>query len=153
MLLKQWNALVLPILPMVDLRRDPACAEHLAHHLCTQKGRLFPDTKSQMIQLALQLTAGSEGQPIPKVNLHVPLPESKAAALSGSGASVFVQLFEQLHGKHDLIASAGRTEVQLWRVHMTGEGASVLWTDGQDAGGMYRASISKLCDELQSTSA
>jgi|EP01047_Picozoa_sp_COSAG01_P017610 hypothetical protein len=47
-------------------------------------------------------------------------------------------------GKHALCS----TQKQLWRIQTRGAGANIFWTDGTDAGGHFRASISKLCEDL-----
>jgi hypothetical protein len=99
-----------------------------------------------MIELCLQATAVA-GSVIPELSLHVPLPGKVVDVRD----TVFEQLFAQLHDRHALISCRRQgSEAQLWSIAMTGEGARVLWTDGTDAGGMFRASISKLCEELQS---
>eukprot|EP01046_Picozoa_sp_COSAG06_P011451 COSAG06_NODE_654_length_13350_cov_72.384499_10_plen_1253_part_00 len=138
LLLLRWNKIVERCIPMLNLQQHCVVrSDHIAHRLCRSKGRLLPDVKANLIKLAIKFTAGSNSQP--RINLHVGLPDTKPP-----GRSVFEQLFEQLYNKHSLRG----TESQLWRVNPSGPGVGVYWTDGTDAGGHFRASVSKLCEDL-----
>ena len=117
----------------------------MAHRLCVSKGRLLPSYKEEIIGQALQLTKSTGS--VPNLNMTVPLPGSKEAE---THVGVFEEFYSQIHGKHSLRAArGGGSETQLWKVRMHGAGATALWTDQQDAGGMYRASVGQLCEHLQ----
>ena len=140
MLLKRWNQIVEKSIPMINLQQENVeSSDHLAHYLCRSKGRLLPDVKARLLNLAITLTAGPRGQPT--INLQVGLPgDSKCT-------SAFEQLYAQLFNSDSLRGK----DSQLWRVEPHGDGVGAFWTDGTDAGGHFRASVSKLCEDLCST--
>ena len=138
----EYNALVAPVLPLVDLRQFDT-EGHLAHILCVCKGRLFPDTKERLVEVGLDLT--KTNTEVPQVKLTELLPGSGEAQASDS---VFEQLFRQLHGKASLLSTEGRpSEGRLWQTELTNGRAQ--WTDGTDLGGMFRHSTTMLCADLR----
>ena len=112
----------------------------LAHRLCVRKGRLLPGTKE-----FYHKCTGADGRrsSVPQVKMHVPLPGGD------KGDGVFVDFFRQLYPKHTLTSYRSHgSEAQLWKVRMVGPGAEAMHTDTTDAGGWYRTSVSKLCQDL-----
>ena len=140
-LLTEYNSLVEPALPMVDLRQFTQEGT-LAHTLCVCKGRMFPDTKERLIQLGLSLTDSNTS--VPHVSLTFPIPGSKEQEEKDS---VFEQLFKQLHGKASLRTTMG--EGRLWKTDLEGTATRAMWMDGTDAGGMFRSSVATLCYDLR----
>lgn len=139
-LLKEYNALVEPALLCLDLRQFDEEGS-LAHTVCVCKGRILPDTKNRFIEQGIKMTE-SDGR-VPDVSLTFPMPDSKEHA---ENDSVFEQLFKQLHGKASLRTTTG--EGRLWRTGLTGT-SQAMWTDGTDAGGMFRSSVAILCSDLR----
>eukprot|EP01045_Picozoa_sp_COSAG04_P011031 COSAG04_NODE_696_length_11062_cov_47.390769_10_plen_1261_part_00 len=143
MLLREWNDIVSPALPLIDLRLFEV-EGHIAQQLLICKGRLLPATKDALIDRALELSATSE--PLPTVSLNIAAPDAE----DGKVEPAFEQLFSQLHGKYPLTNTNKEVgEGQLWEVRMRGEGAAAF-TDATDIGGHFRTSLRLLCSDLQS---
>ena len=140
--LREWNDIVRPALPLIDLRLYEV-EEHISHSLCLSKGRLLPGTKAALIDRALKLSGSSKS--IPRVTINF-----QGAGAEGTVESTFEQLFESLYSKHPLTnTNTEEGEGQLWEVRMTGDGATAF-TDTTDIGGHFRTSLRKMCADLQS---
>jgi hypothetical protein len=143
LLLREWNRLILPALPLIDLRLFEE-GGHMANQLCISKGRLLPSTKDDMIGRALALSSSSERLPNVTINIAAPGVDP--------GESVFEQCFRQLRIYPLTNTNKEQGEGQLWKVRLQGDGVAAF-TDTTDVGGHFRTSIRMLCNDLASATA
>jgi len=133
------NVRILSVLPMVDFSQALS-PWSLAHRLSALSHLIFLEIKNIAWTHILQQTATGRGH---YVNIN--LPRAKKAQERGDTSgrkSVFFQLYLQLHFvKPSLLRVDGGSRP--WVVSYAGFG-------GQDAGGLFRDSVSTLCTELQS---
>jgi hypothetical protein len=145
-LLREWNTLVQPALPLIDLRVHSDEVSDACLLLCQSKGRLMPDTKQRLISALLkqaELSSSRRGGSIPHVSLDIAAPGQE-----GTVDCVFEQLFAQLYRQHPLDKTEERAgEGQLWQVALRG-GGTVAFTDTTDVGGHFRTSIRTMCEDL-----
>ena len=147
MLLREWNAIIRPALPLIDLRMHADEVGQACLLLCQSKGRLLPETKHGLIRTLLkQLSSRRRPTSIPQVKLEIAAPGQE-----GSVDNVFEQLFKQLHRRHPLAHTEERAgEGQLWEVSLRG-GGTAAFTDTTDVGGHFRTSIRTMCEDLITT--
>lgn len=137
MLLLEWNAVIEPALPLIDLRAHDGEIGESCLLLCQTKGRLLPDTKNKLIRALLKTLSCDSRRSVPRVELSIAAPGQE-----GSVDSVFEQIFAQLHRRHSLTHTEKRDseEGQLWQVALRGEGTAAF-TDTQDIGGHFRYAL------------
>lgn len=138
-MLRLFNLRLANIFSLIDFSQSQI-SWSLASSLFEIKGYIFTKTKMAMWLSILARTSSRSGSNNVRLNRH----SSHKAREKGDPEckrSVFGQLFQQLHFiPPDRLRGTGQT----WRVELVAEG-------GQDAGGVFRDSISHLCTDLQST--
>lgn len=136
-LIQLVNRKLADVLPLLDLSQA-GNDWSLAHRLSRLSAMIFVEVKTRALQAILRDTS-TGGCAYIRVNR----PKATRAAAKGETdgrKSVFGQVFLQLNFVRP---AALRTERRPWQVVYEGEG-------GQDAGGLFRYSVSHLCEDLQS---
>jgi len=131
------NIRIVKVLPMVDFSQALS-PWSLAHRLSSLSHLIFLEIKNVAWMHILHQTSTGRGH---YVNLNQPRAMKAQERGDRSGRkSVFFQLYLQLHF---IKPSVLRTESRPWVVSYQGFG-------GQDAGGLFRDSVSTICSELHS---
>jgi len=131
------NVRIMSVLPMVDFSQALS-SWSLAHRLSMLSHLIFLEIKNIAWTHILQQTSTGRGH---YVNINRPRALKAQERGDRSGRkSVFFQLYLQLHF---IKPSVLRTENRPWVVSYQGFG-------GQDAGGLFRDSVSTVCSELHS---
>eukprot|EP00742_Colponemidia_sp_Colp-10_P007630 GILJ01008224.1.p1 GENE.GILJ01008224.1~~GILJ01008224.1.p1 ORF type:complete len:2318 (+),score=345.48 GILJ01008224.1:234-6956(+) len=138
--LKALNSRVAFLLPLLDLSTVDETWK-LSHRLCLLKARIFWTVKSEIWNKVLRTTMTSEDMP------RIQLDRVKASRLLLKGTpdtefnkSLFAQAYHQLT---KIDPERLRQSSRAWKAEFRGEG-------GEDAGGLFRESITHVCSELQS---
>jgi HECT-domain (ubiquitin-transferase)/Concanavalin A-like lectin/glucanases superfamily len=138
-MLRNFNLHLEHVFGLIDFSQSHI-AWSLASALFAVKGFVFTRTKMAMWNVILQNTR-SRGHGAVNVRINrIQSMKSRGRGDPECRRSVFGQLFQQLHF---VAPETLRRHDQTWRVDLVAEGA-------QDAGGVFRDSISNLCEELQS---
>jgi len=137
-LLQLINLRLEPVISLVDFSQ----ATHewsLAHRLSSMNSFIFMEVKIQAWATVLRQTNTGQG-----AYISVNRPKALKARMKGGDnalrKSVFGQIYRQLHF---IRPSQLRTDRRAWQIQYEGEG-------GQDAGGLFRDSMTHICSELQS---
>ncbi len=136
--LQRLNLKLVLVLPLVDFSQA-ASVWSLAHRLASLSALVFWEVKSKAWNSILQQTNTGYG-----TSITVNRPRALKARAKGTDTdgrkSVFGQIYRQLH----FIRPSTLRTARPWRVTFEGEG-------GTDAGGLFRDSISHMCEELESS--
>jgi len=136
--IKLFNKQLAVVLPLVDFSQAHL-SWSLAYSICKLTALIFLETKQKLWNKIMNNTMSGAGKP----NITINRPRASRAKHRGDpegSRSVFGQAFRQLHFiKPESLRLTGQT----WRVTFEGEG-------GQDAGGLFRDSMSEICADLQS---
>lgn len=137
--LRLLNSRVGEVLPLVDFGPSRS-SWSLAHRLSGLRERLFLSTKDTLWRSVLSATMSRSNMPNVRVNRAKTI-KAKTHGDPEGKRTLFGQLFRQLHFLSPVsLRLADRT----WHVDYEGEGAI-------DAGGVFRDSISHMCNDLQSS--
>jgi hypothetical protein len=133
-LLKYFNHLIANILPLVDMR--PAEDEwSLAYLLCTLKGLVFYDVKTNYLNDVLNRTRTYLRRPIITLNR-----QQSDNGKQSNEECLFLQGFHQLSNVED---ERLRQNDRSFEVRFRQEGAD-------DAGGPYQEALSQFCQDIRS---
>jgi hypothetical protein len=135
--LKMLNAKIAAVLPVIDFNQA-AVQWSLANRISNMRSLIFYEVKQKPWNHILRITESGSRQ-------HVQINRPKALRAREKGdpegrRSIFGQVYRQLHFNRP---SRLRTSERPWNVNYIGEG-------GTDAGGLFRDSISALCEDIQS---